>query len=282
MSIRHTRTSNICVYLCASMVLCLAGCETLQQDVEVLSRSMFPPSPTEAAQMMVDQYDADKRREGTVLISGAYFGGTEHYVQLYRFMVEHDPDPTVRAVAVRALARHGAPDDAPLVAQQLEHDNAQVRWEAAKGLQRLHNPAVVPALLARVRDRDEGVEVRRAAAHALGQYPQDRVFQALVAALDARELSLNRTAEQSLVTLTGQDWGDDSRAWLRWYNAVEPGVRFAGQQEYHFAAYHRDETFFERLAFWTSPPNETPDVPAGLTPRSARATYENDADEARP
>src|SRR5690606_16336328 len=118
-------------------------------------------------------------------------------------------------------------EDARLIADQLEHENDQVRWEAAKGLQRIHDPGVVPDLLAVLRRVDERTETRVAAADALAQYPQDRVFHALIAALDARELSINLAAERSLVTLTGRQLGDDSRDWLDWYDGLDPGARFA-------------------------------------------------------
>lgn len=254
----------------------LGGCDTISQDFQLISQSFMPPSPREAAEMMVDQYDPDHRREGTVLIANSPFGGVEHYVDLYRFMVETEQDPTVRAVAVRALAKHGQPDDAPMIAEQLTHENEQVRWEAAKGLQRLHNPRVVPQLLEVVRNDEEARDVRIAAVHALGQYPQDRVFQVLIRALDARELAVNATAHQSLMTLTGKDFGDDPRQWVRWYGSVPIEERFAGQQEYVYATYYRNETIFERLAFWSSTNFETPQQPVGLRPRDERRTYEDD------
>jgi hypothetical protein len=261
--------------LAASMLLSMAGCDTIAQDIDLFTKNLFPPSPSEAAEMMIDPNDPDRRRAGVTWIANSPFGGAEAYLRQYRLMVETERDAIALAMAIRALARHGESDDATLIARQLTHPNQYVRWEAARGLQRLHNPAVVTDLLEVIRNPEELSDIRVAAAHALGQYPQDRVFQALIGALDARELAVNRTAAQSLSTLTGRDLGDDARDWLRWYNSVAPDERFADMREYRFTTYTRDETLLERLAFWHSPTFEQPAPPAGLAHADLRRTYDD-------
>lgn len=256
--------------------LAWVGCSNMSSDIDDLRASIVPPSPTEAAVMMIDPYDAENRRNGTILISNAPFGGAEPYVNVYADKVLHEEDPLALAAALQALGRHGQPEHAPSIAARLTHESQQVRWEAAKALQRVHNPEVVPALIAVIRDPREDADVKIAAAYALGQYPEDRVFQTLVSvdALDARNLILNRTACDSLETLTGQDFGDDRVAWLRWYNAQQ--APFAGQGEYTFPIYERGETMMEKLAFWSKPRWETPQQPAGLRPAGERSTYEDE------
>jgi len=258
----------------------LVGCSNMSSDIDDLRESIMPPSPTEAAVMMIDPYDAENRRNGTILIANAPFGGAEPYVNLYADKVLHEDDPLALAAAIQALGRHGQPEHAPSIASRLTHVSQQVRWEAAKGLQRLHNPQVVPALIAVIRNAREDVDVKIAAAHALGQYPEDRVFQTLVSvdALDAQNLILNRTARESLRTLTGQNFGEDRAAWLRWYNAAaEP---FVDQQPYLFPIYKRSETVMEKLTFWSEPTWETPQQPAGLRPAGQRSTYDEGEDGA--
>jgi HEAT repeat protein len=150
-----------------------------------------------------------------------------------------------------------------------------VRWEAAKALQRLHDPQVVTGLLAVLRDQEEETRVRMAAADALGQYPQDRVFQALVAALESRHLALNLAAEQSLETLTGQSLGLDSRQWSRWYRTQSPAERFADRQDYYFPTYSRKLSLVERMMFWQPKTFEQPAIPVGLRSRETMRTYDN-------
>lgn len=273
---RHTGCFGVVMAVCALWMM--TGCETISQDFELLTRTLTPPSPSEAAEMMVNQHNPDLRREGVTWIANSTFGGAEPYLRQYRLMVELEQDPTALAAAIRALARHGEPDDATRIATRLNHPNEHVRWEAARGLQRLHNPDVVSDLLAALRSSEERSDVRVAAAHALGQYPQDRVFQALVSALDARELAVNQTAARSLATLTGWDFGDDAREWLRWYRNADRGERFADQREYRFATYMRDETWFERIVPWQVVQFEQPGLPAGLDSPDRRRTYDETDD----
>lgn len=254
--------------------LLLCGCDTLSQDIGDIASAFKPTSPSEAARNMLDPYDADHRRQGTVLIAQAPFGGIPIYLAAYRDMVLNERDPVVKATAIRALARHGTPDDALRIMPFLTHENFQVRWEAAKGLQRLHNEQAVPELLKVLRNDTEHSDVRVAAATALGQYPQDRVVQGLIAALDARELAVNIAAEESLQTLTGQSFGYEPARWLVWYNqAAAAGTAFQGKREYLFPTYSRDETFLEKLAFWSKREFERPAQPAGLRPEAERTTY---------
>ena len=200
---------------------------------------MTPVSPEQAARWMVDPNDPDNRRKGTVLISNAPFGGEDAYVRVYRDYVRNERDPLVKAAAITALGRWGDPEDAVAIGASFEEENLQVRWEAAKSLQRLHNPAVVGVLLAVVRNEEEDNDVRVAAAVALGQYPQDNVFQGLVGALDVRYLSVNEASRKSLDTLTGQDFGFEPEEWLRWYNNTDDP--FAGRKEYRYPTYSRKE-----------------------------------------
>lgn len=261
--------------LCAS-ALAIGGCETIGQDLGDVASVFNPVKPSDAARMMMDPYDVDNRRIGTVLISNAIFGGADVYVAAYRDMVLNERDPIVKAMAIRALGRHGEPDDAIRILPGLHHENVQVRWEAAKALQRLHNPAAVNDLLKVLRNEAEQSDVRVAAAIAIGQYAEDRAFQGLIAALDARELAINRAAEQSLHTLTGQSHGLDSSAWLTWYReASTNGTAFASQGEYLYPTYQRDESLLERLAFWKANVFEHPAPPAGLRPPTERGTYDD-------
>lgn len=282
MSMQHRRFANTLpmMHQLARTVLAFtialssfAGCDTIGQDMSHMMNVLMPPTPGEAARMMQDQYDADARRQGTVWISNAPFGGVDAYVANYRVLVEIEQDPTVKGAAIRALGRHGVPEDAMLIAPHLKHENEYVRWEAAKALQRLHNPNVITHLLEALREEEERSETKAAIATALGQYPQGRVFDALVAALDARELAVNMAAEGSLSTLTGQSFEMDAAQWLRWYSAQRPEDRFAGRTEYLYPTYQRDETFFERyVMFWSSRNFEHPAPPAGLESGARRQT----------
>jgi len=260
----------------------VGGCGSFNDDLKDLSGGLFMPSPSEAALMAADEFDPDKRREGTLLLANAPFGGDPQYVKLYRLRCEVEEDPLVLAVAIRALAKHGDADDAMLIVPYLQSENQQVRWEAAKGLQRLHNPLAVEPLLDVLRNPGEDTDVRLAAAVALGQYREDRVFQGLVGALTARELSVNLGASASLETMTGEALGLDPRKWLAWYEE-HPDDPFAGGTDFVYPTYHRKDSFLEKIAFWSEREEEQSAPPAGLSSGSEKRTYDDsestDADD---
>ena len=62
----------------------LAACESLSEDMGGLSSAFKQTTPSEAARWAVDPTDADKRREGIILLSNAPFGSVDVYVNLYR------------------------------------------------------------------------------------------------------------------------------------------------------------------------------------------------------
>lgn len=142
---------------CAGGCLSDASRKRVSETGSILS-IVGPPTPGEAAAMMADPFDADRRYKGVTWISNAPWGGADVYMRVYRQMVA-DPkeDPGVRAVAARGLAFHGTPDDAPLIAPLLVHEDRRVRQTAARALQRVHNAGVIPDLALCVDPTDRAV-----------------------------------------------------------------------------------------------------------------------------
>ncbi len=255
----------------------LSGC--VMDDLDDITGVFDVPTPGEAARWALDQHDPDRRREGLVLLSTATFGGADVYVDLYRDYVENDPDPLVKSAAIAALARHGTPQDALLIApwsQRSVTESVTIRWAAVLGLQRIHNPDVVSILVDVAINPQEKSEVRSAACVAMGQYAEDRVVQALITSLDARELSINVDAAESLSLLTGQSFGLDHTAWQHWYvGASAKGNAFAGGREYFYPTYTRDSVWWEYAAFWLDQNYEPSLRPVGLKDSSERQTWDD-------
>lgn len=244
--------------LCAIAALGgLTGCDTAGQDISEAFK-FNTPTPSQAAAWMFHR-DAEKRRLGISLISNSPFGGEEPYLKVYREAIA-DADPMVRAASAHALGLHGQVEDAPLLAKALTDTSQLTRWEAAKGLQRIHNPvAIAPLIEAAVNDAD--VDVRMAAATALGQYQERRVIEALIRGLDDRSLGVAFHARRSLSILTGENFGTDPVAWLEWSrNVSEP---FAKGRAYTYPVYTRDKTLFETITPFGRKTFEQPGVPVG-------------------
>jgi len=83
------------------LVTMVAGC--VSDDFNNLADGFNPPTPREAALLSVDQYNPDNRRRGLTLLANSPFGGAPEYLAMYRDYVNEDPDPLVRAAAIKAL-----------------------------------------------------------------------------------------------------------------------------------------------------------------------------------
>ncbi len=247
--------------------LMVAGCSSnsakSDNPVAAIIGSMMPPTPGDAARDMMNPYDADRRRAGVAWLSSATFGGEDVYVRTYRLLIT-DEDSTVRAAATRALGLHGEAKDAPLLAPLLDDRAEAVRWEAAKALQKLHNPAVVEFLIQNTRlTHEDNADVRMACCQALGQYAEPRVFDALVGAINDTDFGVVRAARGALQTLTGYDLGSDSALWLIWQKQ-NPADLFKEQQEYTWLPFDKPPTTMDKIQFWKERKIVEPQRPTGL------------------
>ena len=239
-----------------AVAVVLAGCSLGEETL----------TPKQAAQNAFDVHDADKRRRAVHRLASAEFGGKKPYLRVYRLLAD-DPDPTVRAACMKALGRHGGPEDADLLVKGLRDDNAFVRWEAAKALERIHAPRAIDPLLKALRS-DNDADVRAAAARALGQYPRPAVFDGLVGALSDRSFTVAQAAGRSLRTITGHEGpGLDPAAWMAWREKRD--TPFARAEGYRYRPYAPPRNFLERMWFWGEP-----EPPQARAPRGAQASGE--------
>lgn len=264
-----SRALSVFAMLLAAVIL-LPACSDMQESLNDMNTALFPMTPREAA-MQTASYDPDKRRNAFAAISAAPFGGEEVYLRLYRTMIETEPDPTVRAVLIKALGDHGEPEDCPTIAMFLIDYEQQdfVRWEAAKALQRLHFPkrAIIESLKTAANPAyEENNNVRAAAAHALGQYADPTVFQTLVAGLNDRDYSVIHASHRSLVILTGKDYGMNADDWMTFENN-NIATLFDDQEVYTFEPYVKPRGFVDKMQFWKQQAEvQKEEKPTGLEP----------------
>jgi len=245
-----------------------AGCGSLgnaPRGAKSLKDIIAPrTSPTTAAILATDEYNAENRYRGTTMLAAAPFGGDPIYLELYIDGTD-DADPGVRATCIRALGRHGDPVHAPYLIEALSDDDRKVRIAGARALQRVHTNDAVPALIAAINEEKEpNADVRAGAADALGQYREPFVVQSLISALRDTRLVVNNRVQHSLNIMTGQDFGIDHAAWLKWYKSTDN--LFAAGQIYTYPVFNRKKRIVEYLPFMGSPPNETASTPVGLNP----------------
>lgn len=248
----------------------LVGCESAGVTYGSFYEGFFgdepPPSPTTAVAMMFNREDADQRRQGITWIAASPFGGEPEYLDSYRIFVT-DPDPGVRAAAATALGRHGLVEDAKLLSRLFTDENDLVRWQAADGLRKLHNPEVVSALIERLDPEiEEDADTRATAALALGQYADRVVFSRLATTLEQSDFNVVSAAHRSLTLLTGVDQGLDPQAWAAWLEQTD--APFANQQPYTYVLYEPNRDWFDQyVTFWNNNDGvvtEGPQTPRGL------------------
>ncbi len=265
----------------AVVIASVAGCRSSNPtDPEAADESVLydlfdnigPTTPTQAARDAFNMYDPDIRRRSVELLTAAEFGGELPYLRMYRLLID-DPDPTVRAACIKALGIHGEVEDVARVVPYIKDDNAFVRWETAKALQRIHNPLAVDSLIDTLM-HDEDADVRMAAATALGQYPQRRVFHALIGGLADVDYGVVDASQKALVTLTGIDQGVNGSAWMAWAETNSDRL-FANQQTYTFTPYQPPEGLLDKVQFWKPRQEVQPQVPVGKEVADEVETIEN-------
>lgn len=148
--------------------------------------------------------------EGTDEQAPDFLARKEEIAAALRSLLE-DRSALVRQVAVDSLFDVQGEAAAGAITDRLRDRDPWVRYAAAKRLGRLRAKTAAEALAERLR-KDESVHVRRAAARALGAIGARSALRDLYLALgDTADVRLQ--AYLALKEITGEDHGEDPRAW---------------------------------------------------------------------
>ena len=177
--------------------------------------------PSRAARMMEDEKSADIRRKGINDLVRWDFAQDGPYVKRYRQIAQDDPDPLVRATALRALNRARDAEARPLFIAALRDPSPEVKLEAAKALSNLPDPNAAAPLIRVVTDPEQDRDVRIAAADALRYYKSVEVARALIPRLSERDFGVAWQSRRSLRNITGRDLKYDEAAWLAYITGPE-------------------------------------------------------------
>lgn len=208
-----TKTVFTTMLLTVGLSLCGGGCSQMGEFGEK-AMDVLTQRPRNSAVKLVDPYFPDERRQGINEIVDRDFGKHPPYTERYAQMAQSDPDPLVRATAVRALNRSRDKSATPIFIRALDDQSELVRLEAAKALVNVPDPAAQPSLVRMVNNPNEQRDVRIAAADALRHHRSLEVARALIAQLGGREFGLAWQSRRSLKNLTGKDLRYDEGAWL--------------------------------------------------------------------
>ena len=130
-----------------------------------------------------------------------------------------DPDLKVVKAAMEGLSQLEVPDVSESLIQGLADSNETVRINSASALAGFHNKEISAALLETLR-KDPSENVRLAAIGGLANAAGPEAFAPILALLKSREAGaeIKNKAAAALQSLTNQDFGQDAVKWARWWD----------------------------------------------------------------
>jgi hypothetical protein len=126
--------------------------------------------------------------------------------------IQIEPDPLVRKAIIGSVAEFRTPLAGQILEAGLGDTHATVRVSCCQALAGRAESGAVASLAHALRD-DKDIDVRLAAAEALGKIKSPESMAALVVALDDRDPALQYVGVQSLRSISGQDFGGDVAKW---------------------------------------------------------------------
>lgn len=127
-------------------------------------------------------------------------------------MIRNEQNSQLVVRAVLALSAFPGDDATAGLKLAAEHQQPEVRRAACLAWAKRNSPETVE-VLSGILGGDTDLDVRIAAARALGAYPDARSIQALGLALDDTDPALQRRAVESLKQVTDKDLGENVSAW---------------------------------------------------------------------
>jgi HEAT repeat protein len=184
----------------------LAGCQSL-------SWPQFWPFPErELTTYRTPSMRADALEQFAMRSSGVDSPEQRQITDQLARQMQVEPDPLVRQAVVRAIAEFRTPMAQQVLEAGLADEDSAVRVACCLALGRRAEAVSVGALANALRT-DENIDVRLAAAEALGKTKSREAIQSLIVALDDRDPALQYAGVQAMKAITGEDYGPDVQTW---------------------------------------------------------------------
>ncbi len=137
--------------------------------------------------------------------------------------IQTEPDPLVREAVIRAMSEFRTPMADRVLLAGLKDADERVRIACCRAIGTRRNEAFVPPLAGVLRDAED-LDVRLAAAAALGDIGSDAALAALVVALDDRDPALQYAGVQAMRSASDENLGNEVAAWRQYAIALAPGA----------------------------------------------------------
>ncbi|MFT3785951.1 MAG: HEAT repeat domain-containing protein [Tepidisphaeraceae bacterium] len=183
------------------------------QLVDVPVRKYFGTSYGKLAEGLSNK-DANIRRSSLLGLSTSYGARDTSNLAAYRAIGQFDPDPLVRAAAIRAINISRDNASGPTIVSALKDGHPAVQLEVLKALANMPQAGVDESLRKIVADENIDIDNRIAAADALRHYRSVNNARALIDLLDGENFGLAWQARRSLYLMTGKDFRYNRSDWL--------------------------------------------------------------------
>lgn len=163
----------------------------------------------------------------------------EHYITVLATSARSERDAVCRLTAIQQLNTYKDPAatrallDAYQVPANAQDKNGMIQVAIVEALGKRKDPAALDTLTAAL-DPKNPEDLRAAAAHALGKYPDYKTSEALLASLkQEKSTAVRYEVHQSLVRITGRDLPPNAQVWEQTFQqaaargeplAKEPGM----------------------------------------------------------
>ncbi len=135
--------------------------------------------------------------------------------------IQIENDPLVREAIIASAAEFQTPLAERILLAGLNDDAVAVRILCCRLLGKRAEPQLIEPLSGVIR-QDSDIDVRMAAISALGEIKAAEAVQALSVALDHRDPAVQYAGVQALKSASGEDFGNDVRAWRQFVAGETP------------------------------------------------------------
>jgi hypothetical protein len=202
--------------LLGGIAVLLAGCSQGDNFNDVIPKMLNGgQTPMNAAGDVFDPTSSDRRRDAIAYLNNRKWGHEAAYMKAYN-MLATDPDPLVKAQAMRALGDSGNPEVAAVLVKGLDDTNEIVRQDAAAAAHKITSEKLIDPLIYHM-NKDTDAQVRINCTQALDRYNAPKVLMALAAALDDKDPGVVFWAWDHLIKVTGQKHlPKEPKPWQNW------------------------------------------------------------------
>jgi hypothetical protein len=216
------RRSIVKLWPLALCAVGLAGCQSISWP------QMWPFPERELTTYRTPAMRSDAIREFSMRSTGVDSPEQREITDQLARQMQVEPDPLVRQAVVEAIAEFHTPMAQQVLEAALADESEAVRVACCQALGRRAEAGVADpnnssvASLANALRSDADIDVRLAAAEALGQFKTQEAIQALVVALEDRDPAMQYAGVQSMKSITGKDYGPDVQAWRQFATGGTP------------------------------------------------------------